>query len=104
MEGFTRRAAKIFESAEEKVSARIEAAAQSGTTKYQVAYREGTPNGVLQFYLLNEDFSIASKDKHKDFLERLLINDEVLNQGNAYIVEESGFDAFIEVEPRKELK
>lgn len=104
MEGLTKRAEKIFESAEEKVAARIEAVAKSAETKYQVAYREGAPSGVMQFYLLNNDFGIVSKNEHKAFLERLIINDVVLNQKNAYIVEESGFEAFIEVEPRKELQ
>ena len=104
MEGFSKRAAKIFESAEDKVSARIEAVAKSGEGKYQVAYRDGAPEGVLQFYLLNDDFSIASKDEHEIFLKQLLINDEVLNDDNAYIIEESGFESFIEVESRKEMK
>ena len=104
MEGFSRRAAKIFESAEEKVSARIEELTKSGEVHYQVAYRDGAPDGVLQFYLLNENFSIASKDEHEIFLKKLLINDEVLTNENAYIIEESGFESFIEIEPRKEMK
>ena len=100
--GTTRRSEKLFDSTLERVSSRIEnLAAEAGFT---VAFRDGAPEGVLQFYILHDDFKIANTEKHTAFLNQLRILDTVLTEGNTQIIEESGYEAFIEVEPRKDMK
>lgn len=99
--GLSKRAEKILGSTLESASSRIEAfAAKEG---YTAAFRDGAPDGVLQFYLLHKNFEIADTEAHVVFLNQLRILDTILNEENTRVVEESGYEAYIEVEPRKEI-
>lgn len=104
-ESFSKRGNKIFESAEKRVSLRIEQLAKTWKKDipYQIAYRDGAPDGVLQFYLLHENFSFAEAEEQTAFFETLCLTDDVISKENSKIVEESDFEAYIEIEPRKEM-
>ena len=98
---FSRRGEKILESSLENVTTRIEEhASREG---YTVAFRDGAPDGVLQFYILKDDFKIADTQAHTVFLEQLKLIDAIVDKENSRIVEEGGYEAYIEVEPRKEM-
>lgn len=103
-ENFSKRGTKILESAEEQVSLRIEKLAKTWKkgTLYEIAYRDGAPDGVLQFYLLHENFRFADPDEQTAFLETLCLTDDVVSKENAKIVDESNFEAYIEITPRKD--
>jgi hypothetical protein len=103
-ENFSKRGEQIFESAKERVSLRIEQLAKTWKKDkpYQIAYRDGAPDGVLQFYLLHENFRFAEPEEQAAFFETLCLTDDVISKENARIVEESDFEAYIEVEPRKD--
>jgi hypothetical protein len=103
---FSKRGNKIIESTAERVSARIDDLAQTWKegNPYRVAYRDGAPDGVLQFYLLHENFSFASREEQEAFLNTLCIEDDIITLENSRLVTEPGSDTYIEVERRKELK
>lgn len=105
-ENFSKRGNQIFESAKERVSLRIEQLAKTWKKdrSYEIAHRDGAPEGVLQFYLLYEDFRFADAEEQAAFFETLCLTDDVISKQNARIVEESGFEAYIEIEPRKDMQ
>ena len=97
---FSKRGEGIVDSAIEKVRGRIELLAK--TEGLSIAELDGTPEGVLQFFLINREFKIISKEDHEAFLYRLLIIDTVLKGANSRFVEQSGAEGYIEIEPRKD--
>jgi hypothetical protein len=104
-ENFSKRSNKIFESTSERVIERIENFAKTWKrdVQYQIAFRDGAPDGVLQFYLVHENFKFASVEEQTAFLNVLCITDTVISKDNARIIEEADSEPFIEVEPRKEI-
>ncbi len=103
-ENFSKRGKQIFESAKEQVSLRIESLTKTWKKDktYEIAYRDGAPDGVLQFYLLHENFRFAEAEEQAAFFEVLCLSDDVISKENAKIVEESDFEAYIEITPRKD--
>lgn len=98
-ESFNKRGSKIFESSTEQVCERIETLAKSDGL--EVVYIDSDEEGTLHFYLVRENSAFVEKDVYLAFIERLTINDMVLTKENTRVVEEPGYDPYIEVEPRK---
>jgi uncharacterized protein YbcV (DUF1398 family) len=69
-----------------------------------VAFRDGAPDGVLQFYILKDAFKIADTDDHTVFLKQLELLDTIIDKENSHIIEEKGYETYIEIEPRKDMK
>lgn len=97
---FSKRGEGIVDSAVEKVRSRIdELASKDG---FSIAELDGTPDGVLQFFLTDRNKKIVSKEEHVAFFNRLLLTDSVLKDANSRIIEDSGLEVYVEVEPRKD--
>ena len=89
----------MYESATEKVCARIDSLAKSDGV--EVMYIDSDEEGILKFYLVQKNSAFAEKEVYLAFIQRLIINDIVITKENTKVVEEPGYDSYIEVEPRK---
>ncbi len=101
-ESFNIRGSKIYESATEKVCARIDSLAKSDG--FEVVYTDSEEEGTIKFYLVQKNSAFVEKDVYLAFIGRLTITDLVLTEENTKLVEKPGYDPYIEVEPRKEMK